>query len=116
MEIHTKRIYDKAVKSDGCRILVDRVWPRGISKQSADIIFWAKDMAPSTALRKWFEHDPEKWSEFRRRYFTELKQNPDALQELRRHLECDVVTLLYAAREMHYNNATALKEFLEHNP
>ena len=116
MQIHTKRIYEQAAESDGSRILVDRVWPRGISKQKADIVFWAKDMAPSSALRQWYRHDPDKWSEFRRRYFHELQQNPDALQELRRYLEAGVVTLVYAARETHYNNATALKEFLEQNP
>lgn len=116
MQIYTKRIYAQADEADGHRILVDRVWPRGVSKQTADIVFWAKDLAPSSALRQWYGHDPDKWPEFRRRYFRELKQNPDALQQLLCYLEDGAVTLVYAARETHYNNATALKEFLEQNP
>lgn len=98
---------------DGRRILVDRLWPRGLSKAAARIDHWAKAVAPSTALRRWYGHDPAKWKEFRRRYFAELDANPAGLAELRRHLGKGRVTLLFSSKEERLNNATALREYLE---
>lgn len=113
MVIQTKRIYEQPAPSDGRRILIDRLWPRGISKERAQIDFWAKSIAPSNELRKWYQHDPSKWDEFRRRYFAELNANPEGLAELREHLGSGTVTLLFGSRELHLNNATALREYLE---
>jgi uncharacterized protein YeaO (DUF488 family) len=113
--ILTKRIYDETAKADGCRILVDRLWPRGVSKEAAGIDFWAKSIAPSDALRLWYQHDPQKWAEFRKRYFAELDSNPSGLSELRDNLGKGVVTLLYSSRETRLNNATALRDYLEGN-
>jgi len=111
--IQLKRVYDSPSKEDGQRILVDRVWPRGIAKEKAALELWLKEIAPSTALRKWFGHDPEKWAEFRRRYRAELKENGEALKPLREALRNGPVTLVYAAHDMEHNNAVALKAFLE---
>ena len=113
MEIRTKRIYEAASRSDGRRILIDRLWPRGVSKEKARIDFWARAAAPSDALRKWYRHDPEKWPEFRRRYFAELDGNPEGLRELRTRLGKQRATLLFGAQEQQLNNATALREYLE---
>jgi uncharacterized protein YeaO (DUF488 family) len=110
--IKIKRVYDKMEESDGFRILVDRLWPRGLGKEKAKVDFWLKDIAPSDALRKWFAHDPKKWDEFRRRYFEELKDKKrliDLIIEKAR----SKVTLLYGAKEEKYNNAAALKEYIE---
>ena len=82
MKLRTKRIYEDPAKSDGRRILVDRLWPRGVSKEKAKIEYWAKEISPSNELRRWYQHDPDKWPEFRRRYFKELSQNPDGVTEL----------------------------------
>lgn len=112
MDIRTKRAYDKPAGRDGCRILVDRIWPRGVSKETARIDKWLKEVAPSTNLRKWFGHDPEKWTEFKKRYYVELKDNQavdDILQTARER----PVTLVYAAKDQEHNNAVALKEYLE---
>jgi len=84
--LQTKRVYESAEGADGCRILVDRVWPRGISKQTLQADLWLRDAAPSTELRKWFGHDPDKWDEFRRRYFAELRDNPEAVITIRQRL------------------------------
>ena len=113
MTLKTKRIYEEPTKSDGRRILVDRLWPRGMSKEVARIDFWARRAAPSDALRRWYKHEPQKWAEFRRRYFAELESNPEALSELRQNVGTKVTTLLFSSRETRLNNATALKEFLE---
>lgn len=113
MQIKTKRIYEKPARSDGRRILIDRLWPRGISKEKAEVVFWAKSIAPSNELRKWYQHDPAKWEEFRKRYFAELDENPDGVAELREHLVGGTVTLLFSSRETELNNATALLEYLE---
>lgn len=113
MSIKIKRAYQEAHPGDGQRILVDRLWPRGLSRKQAAVDEWLKSIAPSDALRKWFNHDPEKWSQFKTRYFSELESNPDAVKQLRSYLESGTVTLLYAARETRYNNARALKAFLE---
>ncbi|MHB8534811.1 MAG: DUF488 domain-containing protein [Sulfuricaulis sp.] len=112
MKIKIKRVYEKAAKNDGRRILVDRVWPRGMSKQAARIDLWLKDIAPSTALRRWFGHDPLKWPKFKKRYFKELAKNPEALKPLRAPAGKGTVTLVFGAREERFNNAVALKQYL----
>ena len=111
MTVCIKRVYEPAKDSDGLRILVDRVWPRGISREEARISFWEKDVAPTTVLRKWFGHKPERWAEFRRRYLAELKQNP-ALAELRKFVRSRRVTLLYGARDQEHNQAVVLASLL----
>lgn len=111
-DIEVKRTYAPAEDKDGQRILVDRVWPRGVSKEEAMIDLWAKDLAPSTALRQWFGHDPDHWQEFRRRYHAELDANRDALAPLWKLLEKGRVTLVYAAKDERHNNAVALAEYL----
>ena len=113
MRIQTKRIYEASAAADGRRILVDRLWPRGLSKSDASIDFWARSVAPSNALRRWYQHDPDKWEEFRRRYFAELDDNPAAVAELRAQLGEGAVTLLFSSREERLNNASALLEYLE---
>lgn len=113
MEIRTKRIYAPAGGEDGTRVLVDRLWPRGISKEKAAIEFWARDIAPSDGLRKWYGHAPDKWKTFRSRYFKELDKNPAALAALSPYLRGKRVTLVFSSREEDLNNARALKEYLE---
>ena len=95
---------------DGVRILVDRLWPRGLTKEKAALDLWLKDIAPSTELRKWFAHDPEKWKEFQRRYTAELKSNPDALELLSAEIRNGPVTLLYAAKDQDHNEAVVILE------
>ena len=112
MTILLKRAYEPPEPSDGFRILVDRLWPRGVSKSSAHIDLWLKDIAPSTALRKWFDHDPLKWIEFRDRYFLELSRNPEAVEQLTEQLHRGVVTLVYGAKDKEHNQAVALKAYL----
>ena len=108
-----KRIYDTPVKDDGYRILVDRLWPRGLKKEHIVLDLWLKEIAPSTGLRKWFNHQPEKWLVFKSKYVEELTVNK-AVQDLREACEDkDVVTLLFAARDQHYNHALVLQSFLE---
>lgn len=113
MSVNTKRIYSSPDKTDGCRILIDRLWPRGISKQNAKIDHWLKDIAPSQELRKWFGHDPKKWEEFKKRYHKELLKNPDAVQWLKDKVVKEKVSLLFAASDEKYNNAVALKSLLK---
>ncbi len=108
-----KRIYEIPEQSDGHRILVDRLWPRGISKESAKIDEWLKEAAPSTELRQWFAHEPAKWSEFKRRYVEELKGKEALINDLRSRAKKGPVTLLYAAKDEVHNQAIALKEHLE---
>ncbi|MCC6946170.1 MAG: DUF488 domain-containing protein [Bradyrhizobiaceae bacterium] len=110
--IRTKRVYESPSPDDGVRILVDRIWPRGVSKTDAVLDFWIKDVAPSAELRKWFGHKPERWSEFRKRYVRELDRNPQAVAELRKLLKGGAITLLYAAQDMERNNAEALRRYL----
>ncbi|HEY3859843.1 MAG TPA: DUF488 family protein [Gammaproteobacteria bacterium] len=113
MAVHIKRIYLKPEKADGCRILVDRLWPRGLSKQKAKVDLWLRDIAPSTRLRKWYDHDPERWAEFQRRYRAELKLEKDAVQELKALLKTHkTATLLFSSKEERLNNAAALKAYL----
>lgn len=113
MKISIKRIYDGDDPKDGARILVDRLWPRGISKEKANISYWAKDISPSSELRKWYQHDPEKWDDFRQRYFKELNAKPEALETFMAHLKGETVTFLFSSKELELNNAAALKEYLE---
>jgi uncharacterized protein YeaO (DUF488 family) len=114
MSLRIKRVYEEPDKNDGMRILVDRLWPRGLAKQKADIDLWLKDIAPSTELRKWFGHDPEKWKEFRKRYNEELKRKPVQIGILKEQLNKGVVTLVYGARDEEHNEALVLKEFISH--
>ena len=107
-----KRAYEPAGPGDGQRVLVDRLWPRGVSKDEAKIDVWLKDVAPSTALRKWFDHRPERWSEFRRRYRDELMANP-AMDSLRRIIAKGPTTLIYGARDTERNQAVVLAEHLQ---
>ena len=111
--IKLKRVYEKPDRADGERILVDRLWPRGVNKQEAKIDLWMKEIAPSTELRKWFGHDPAKWKDFQNRYRTELSHNLDLIEELKRKASEGAVTLVYAARDLEHNDAVVLKEFLE---
>ncbi|RPI26666.1 MAG: DUF488 domain-containing protein [Acidobacteria bacterium] len=111
--IKTKRVYEKPEKSDGTRILVDRLWPRGVSKEGARVELWLKEIAPSAELRRRFCHDVDKWAEFQREYFRELEQKGELLDLIRTQLSEGPVTLLYAAKDTEHNNAVVLREFLE---
>lgn len=115
MPISVRRVYDPAQPSDGRRILVDRVWPRGLSKDKAALDTWMRDVAPSTALRQWFDHRPERWEMFRQRYRAELALLPAVLEPLRDLAAKEHVTLLFGARDTVHNQAVALKDILE-NP
>jgi uncharacterized protein YeaO (DUF488 family) len=111
--IKLKRAYDKPAKDDGERILVERLWPRGLTKEQAKLDLWLKDVAPSTELRKWFGHDPDRWIEFRQRYLKELRQNTDMIKLLKRKAKEGTITLIYAARDEEHNGALVLKQFLQ---
>ena len=113
MSISLKRAYQTPSRSDGCRILVERLWPRGLSKQDAKIDLWPKEAAPSTELRRWFNHEPDKWVEFRRRYFKELRARRDSLEPILEQVRAGRVTFIFASRELQFNNAVALKEYVE---
>jgi uncharacterized protein YeaO (DUF488 family) len=108
-----KRIYESLSKNDGYRVLVDRIWPRGISKEDAQLDDWAKEIAPSDELRKWFDHDPDKFNEFKTRYKKELEYHKDKLDKLVRKSTEKKVTLLYGAKDQEHNQAVVLKEVLE---
>jgi uncharacterized protein YeaO (DUF488 family) len=112
MEIRTKRIYEPAAADDGFRVLIDRLWPRGLSKEKAKVDLWLKELSPSHELRRWYGHRAELWPEFRKRYAAELKDQSAALAMLRREARKRTVTLLFASREKELNNATALKRML----
>ena len=111
--LQLKRAYEPPAPGDGERVLVERLWPRGLTKERAAIDLWMKDVAPSPALRKWFGHDPAKWEQFQQRYFKELREHEDAVEELRRKARRGRVTLVYGARDEEHNAALALKTFLE---
>lgn len=111
--IQIKRAYDPPGQTDGTRILVERLWPRGIRKEALKLDDWLKDAAPSTELRKWFSHDPEKWPEFQRRYRAELDANPDAWQPILEAAKTSRVTLLFSSHDAEHNNVVALKAYLE---
>lgn len=110
--IKLKRAYEAPTEDDGVRILVERLWPRGISKEKAKIDEWLKELAPSPALRKWFGHDPEKWEEFQKRYRKELDQNQELVKDLKRRIHGRTVTFIYAARDEEHNSALLLKHYL----
>ena len=111
--IQVKRVYEQPSRRDGLRILVDRLWPRGLTKERAAVKLWLKDLAPSTELRKWFGHDPAKWTQFQARYRRELREKKDALKLLRQKSKEQAVTLLYGARDEEHNEALVLKKVLE---
>lgn len=113
MTINVKRAYDPPAARDGARILVDRLWPRGISKEELKLDSWMKDLSPSNDLRKWYHAGDHKWEDFRNRYFKELDSEPEAVAELRKKARGHTVTLLYGSKDEEHNNAVALKEYLE---
>jgi uncharacterized protein YeaO (DUF488 family) len=113
VRVHLKRAYDPPSKADGTRILVDRLWPRGVTKSKAQIDLWLKEIAPSTELRKWFHSEGGHWDEFRRRYRTELKHHPEDLEFLRSKTRQGSVTLIYSSRSREQNHAAILKNMLE---
>jgi uncharacterized protein YeaO (DUF488 family) len=110
--VRLKRVYEKASQDDGLRILVDRLWPRGLTKERAAADLWLKEIAPSTELRKWFGHDPKKWQEFRRRYRTEIRKHPEEMRLIRDKAKAGAVTILYGARDQEHNEAVVLQELL----
>lgn len=112
-EIRLKRAYDEPAQNDGRRVLIDRIWPRGVKKEQLALDDWCKEVAPSTELRQWFDHDPEKWDQFKQRYFDELAMTPEAVGDLAKTAQEGRLTLVYAASEEKFNNAVALKEYLE---
>jgi uncharacterized protein YeaO (DUF488 family) len=112
-KIMIKRAYDPIGDDDGTRVLVDRVWPRGVTKEAAALTLWLKDIAPSTQLRKWFGHDPARWREFGRRHRAELDRNPAAVEQLRALSDTGRVTLIYAAHDLAHNNAVVLKDYID---
>ena len=113
LQLRTKRAYESPSPEDGYRVLVDRLWPRGLSKARADLDEWDKELAPSDELREWFGHEPSRWEEFQRRYFAELDAKPEQVQALAHKAAEGPVTLIYSAQNEQYNNAVALKEYLE---
>jgi uncharacterized protein YeaO (DUF488 family) len=113
--IQIKRVYDPPRAEDGLRFLVDRLWPRGISKEALKLDRWLKDVAPSDGLRRWFGHDPAKWDDFCQRYFNELNNKPDTWQPIINSAQESDVTLLFSAKDTEHNNAAALKLFLDEN-
>lgn len=110
MNIKMKRVYETPDKGDGKRILVDRLWPRGLSKEKASVDLWLKDIAPSVELRKWFDHDPNKWEEFQQRYLSELKENSESVQILKQELKKGKVTIVYGAKDEEHNQALVIFE------
>ena len=113
MTLRIKRIYEPREDEDGRRILVDRLWPRGVSKTDAAVDLWLKEIAPSPELRRWFDHDPAKWTEFQRRYRDELEGKPSVVEELREQMRSPNTTLLYAAKDVEHNHARALLAFIQ---
>jgi uncharacterized protein YeaO (DUF488 family) len=111
--IQLKRVYEKPSRKDGLRVLVDRLWPRGLTKERAAVKLWLKDLAPSTELRKWFDHDPAKWKQFQIRYRKELRETKDSLEMLHEKSNGHIVTLVYGARDEEHNEALVLKKILD---
>ena len=112
MTVHLKRAYEPPAMSDGYRVLIDRLWPRGVTREKARLDEWARELAPSSELRRWFGHDPARFSEFRRRYAEELSTHEDKLQELRQRAREHTLTLVYGARDTEHNDAVVLAEIL----
>jgi len=115
VSIRLKRAYDPPSLDDGVRILVERLWPRGLSKERAAVDLWVKDVAPSSELRRWYAHDESRWPEFRRRYRAELRERPGELAELRRLAGAGPVTFIYGSRETEHNSATVLRNVVEND-
>jgi uncharacterized protein YeaO (DUF488 family) len=113
MDLRTRRVYDPPARSDGYRVLVDRIWPRGVSKEDARLDAWIKEVAPSDGLRKWYGHDPDRWPEFKEEYFAELRKNAEPVRRILDMAEEKRVTLLFGAKDEERNNAEALREYLE---
>ncbi len=113
MNIQVERVYDPPSTDDGLRVLVDRLWPRGLPKASVKLDEWMKEIAPSNELRQWFGHDESKWKEFQKRYFKELDNHPDLIEQLLQKSHTGKLTLLFAAKDEEHNNAVALKKYLE---
>lgn len=113
--IAIKRVYEKPEKSDGKRVLVDRIWPRGVSKEDAKLDDWVKDIAPTTDLRKWFDHKPERYDEFKKKYKEELRSKKEDIEKLQKIAKSEKLTLIYSAKNEEMNQAVVLKEFLETN-
>lgn len=113
MSIRLKRVYDKPAKADGWRVLIDRIWPRGLKKEQARVDGWIKEIAPSTKLRRWFGHDPAKWKEFKKRYSAELDDQRGRIEQLAQQAKKRKITLLFGARDTEHNNAVVLKEHLQ---
>jgi uncharacterized protein YeaO (DUF488 family) len=113
MSIRVKRAYEAPAPGDGYRVLVDRLWPRGVSKGKLELDEWRKEIAPSDALRKWFGHEPAKWDEFKERYFAELDEQREQVEGLLPHADSGPLTLVYGAKDEEHNNAVALREYLE---
>ena len=111
-----RRVYEPHQPSRGARVLVDRIWPRGVRKEELSDALWLKELAPSTELRQWFGHEPSRWAEFCKRYWSELDATPEPLNRLRALLAHGNVTLLYSARDLEHNQAVALKQYLERHP
>lgn len=111
--IRIKRVYEEPEEVDGRRIFVDRLWARGLSKEKAKVDIWAKEIAPSTELRRWYGHDPNKWTEFKSRYAAELDAHPGQVEEILKEVRAGIVTFLYSSKEEHLNNAVALQEYIE---
>jgi uncharacterized protein YeaO (DUF488 family) len=114
MDVRLKRAYEAASAEDGYRVLVDRLWPRGVSREQAQLDQWEKDLAPSSELRQWFGHEPGRFPEFRRRYIDELRAKAEGLRELRRRARLDTVTLVYSAHDSAHNDAVVLADVLRH--
>lgn len=112
MNAHIKRVYEKPDQKDGFRILVDRLWPRGLTKEKAAVDLWLKEIAPSAELRKWFNHDPEKWPDFQKKYLAEIKENKEALTTLKAKMKEENVTIVYGAKDEEHNDARVLMAYL----
>ena len=110
--VHIKRAYEAPAPADGARVMIDRLWPRGVKKEALALTEWDKDLSPSDELRHWFNHEPERWDEFRRRYAAELRQHVDRFESLRERARQGTLTLVYAAHNEQVNNAVAMREFL----
>ncbi len=112
MKINIKRVYEKPGEHDGYRILIDRLWPRGLTKEKAAVDLWLKEIAPTTELRKWFNHEPEKWPDFQKKYLKEIKENKEALAALKDKIKEGKVTLVYGAKDEEHNDAQVLRTYL----
>lgn len=113
MDLRVKRIYEPPESADGYRVLVDRIWPRGVSRQHANLDEWLKDIAPDSELRRWFNHRPDRWNEFQRRYRRQLARKQEMVEDLRARAKAGTMTLLYSARNTLHNQAVALKAYIE---